>query len=239
MATFTVELYRVVEMRGTMGLDNYPIFDPAYRAGLNKKIYEHFIDREIGQENVPRWLHAMERKMNEIMPLYNQLYESQKLAIDPLNTISMETVANALGAQTSAGTSKSDSTDKRTSNNQSEASGAGQVIQSEFAQTILRQDKDYATTGSESTNKSNNTAVGTDTGTGTVNDTTTGKVDTKDSTDSKIKGWQGSQAMLLAQFRATFLNIDMDIINDLEEMFMWVWTSGDSYAKRQNGLYFP
>lgn len=64
---------------------DFPIFDEAYRVGLEKKILKHFYTREIGFETVGLWKLKLETKMNEIMPYYNQLYESRLLQFDPLS----------------------------------------------------------------------------------------------------------------------------------------------------------
>lgn len=58
-------------------------FDPAYRAVLCKKILKHYYLREIGAETVGIWLLWMNTKLEEIMPYYNQLYNSALLQFDP------------------------------------------------------------------------------------------------------------------------------------------------------------
>ena len=63
---------------------DYPIFDNAYKQGLETKIIRHFYTREIGAETYGLWKLWLEAKMNEIMPLYNQFYESAELEFNPL-----------------------------------------------------------------------------------------------------------------------------------------------------------
>lgn len=58
-------------------------FDPAYKAVLCKKILKHYYLREIAAETVGIWLLWMNTKLEEIMPYYNQLYESALLEFDP------------------------------------------------------------------------------------------------------------------------------------------------------------
>lgn len=62
---------------------NYPLFDESYRNVLNKKIIDHFYFREIGYETYGLWHNRLRMKMNEIMPYYNKLYESELLLHDP------------------------------------------------------------------------------------------------------------------------------------------------------------
>lgn len=61
----------------------YPIFNEGYRNVLNKKILNHFYFREIGYETYGLWHNRLRVKMNEIMPYYNKLYESETLQHDP------------------------------------------------------------------------------------------------------------------------------------------------------------
>lgn len=54
----------------------FPIWDETYRATLCEKILKHYYMREICCETVGLWLFYINRKMNEIMPYYNQLYST-------------------------------------------------------------------------------------------------------------------------------------------------------------------
>lgn len=65
---------------------DYPIFDESYKGVLEKKILRHYYTREIGQETFGLFQLFLSDKMNEIMPFYNQLYESELLKhqIEPL-----------------------------------------------------------------------------------------------------------------------------------------------------------
>ena len=55
-----------------------------YRQVLNNKIINHFYLREIGAETPDRFNFYLGRKMQEIMPYYNQMYKSELLEFDPL-----------------------------------------------------------------------------------------------------------------------------------------------------------
>lgn len=61
--------------------------------------------------------------------------------------------------------------------------------------------------------------------TATKNNTTINN--TEDYLES-VKGKQGTQsyASMILEFRETFLNIDMMVINDLSDLFMNIWTGG-------------
>ena len=62
---------------------DYPIFDPAYKPILETKIIKHYYMREIGLETPALWKFYLDMKLNEIMPYYNQLYESELLKFNP------------------------------------------------------------------------------------------------------------------------------------------------------------
>ena len=74
----------VIEASRTKFFDfDYPIFDENYRSVLETKILKHFYTREIGAESVGLFKLYLDSKMNEIMPYYNKLYESELLKFDP------------------------------------------------------------------------------------------------------------------------------------------------------------
>ena len=64
---------------------DFPIFDEDYRSVLCKKIIKHYYTREIGFETIGLWKLKLNMMMNEIMPFYNKLYETELLKFNPLN----------------------------------------------------------------------------------------------------------------------------------------------------------
>ena len=85
---------------------SYPIFDEAYRPILETKIIEHYYTREICAETVGRWKLFLKAKMNEIMPYYNKLYESELLMTDinPLRDVDYTREGERLGNRQSTTT---------------------------------------------------------------------------------------------------------------------------------------
>lgn len=63
---------------------DYPIFNEGYRSVLETKILRHFYTREIAAESVGLWKMWLNTRMNEIMPYYNQRYESEFIRFNPL-----------------------------------------------------------------------------------------------------------------------------------------------------------
>jgi len=222
MATFTIELWQAIDItRDGIGLDTYPLFREDYRASLNTKIIEHFWNREIGMETIDMFRLAMRRKMNEIMPLYNQLYESQALVLDPFSTVNMKSVTVGESEQVSKAVAKVSGTS--TSDSTSESSG--RTVQQDFPQTALSGRKDYAAGAVDTSQRTGAKSEASEDSTNDTDATNAGK----DSGTSSTTGYQGSVSSLLMEFRATFMNIDLAIIEDLEELFLYVFDNGDQH----------
>lgn len=223
MSTFTMRLKDVIEVSpGGIGLDAYPIFDPAYRVPLNTKIIQHFWNQEIGVENDTVFKFNLARKMNEIMPYYNKMFFSERIQFDPLSTVNIDTVAKALTENNTVSDGISDSLGDNLA--------TAITVNSAFPQTALDENDtgNYADSSTESKSDAKST--------GKVTDKRTDTVNAEDNTTSNTKGYQGSAAALLQQYRATLLNIDMAIISDLQELFMAIWDTNDSYFENGYSL---
>lgn len=70
---------------------NYPIFDDNYKPVLETKILKHYYTREIGLETYGLWKLKLDTRLNEIMPYYNKLYESELIEFNPLYTHDIRT----------------------------------------------------------------------------------------------------------------------------------------------------
>lgn len=190
-----------------IGLDDYPIFDEAYRQTLNDKIIRHYWMREIGGETVALFRLFLRRAMHESMPYYNQMYESLAVAngIDPLIGKKLSTTEGASGKSTSNATMSST------------ASSDGSDIYSDTPQSALNliniKEGKYASTADFTTtataDSSNSDASGT-----YVNDL-----------NRLITGHEQPEAELLLLWRKTFVNIDLEIIESeaVRECFMGIW----------------
>lgn len=55
---------------------SFPIWDEAYRPILESKILTHYLYREIGFESMAMFIFMLNRKLNEIMPYYNEMYKT-------------------------------------------------------------------------------------------------------------------------------------------------------------------
>jgi hypothetical protein len=240
-AAFTMRLKDVIEMRGgTANIDpesgirklvpgpffdafsHFPIFDEEYRDTLVGKIVDHYYLDEIGVETVDMFCQNMRVRLNEIMPYYNDLYKTTRLEIDPFLTVKLATKSKS----ESKNLSESSAEAEGDTNSATEAVGKSRAVNSSTPQTQLTRNKDYATSGadSRSSNESSATANEHNTSSSSTEDTQTA------ANESETTGYQGVPAELITQFRQAILNIDMMVINALEDLFMLVYSSGNSFT---------
>lgn len=205
MSRYTIELVDLIEKGYDVGLSSYPIFDENYRPTLNQKITEHYAFREIGLETPALFSRFMSRKMNEIMKYYNKLYESELISIQALTRLDYSEDFDRVGNAASTSTA------------QATGNGSSRDVSSNTPQGLLSmpsiENEVYAT----------NAMIGK-----TVSDSTSSANNTTDSTDHYIKKIVGNNAgrtdaQMLKEFRETFLNIDSQIIEELEPLFMQIW----------------
>lgn len=215
MGTFTMVLKDVIDMTPEIGLGGYPLFDESYRPALNQKIIDHFWNREIGQETISLFTHQLRVRMNNIMPLYNQHYEASRIKFDPLKTIDMKNVGTSDSTATSAATSATDSTSEAKS----------RAVNSDHPQELLSDTGDYASSSGDT--------IGTSAATGSTDNTGTNTQQTN--SEGGVSGFQGNAAAVIFQLRATFVNVDMMVINELEDLFMGIWGNGDDFTTNRNG----
>lgn len=212
----------------------YPLFDSEYKPVLESKIIKHFYTREIGLETYGLWKLKLETKLQEIMPYYNKLYDSELLEFNPLYTkdYTRTTKASGVSSQNSASASVSSSTQNEThADKTNDARGKvstdlysdtpqGQLthVEDESYLTNARQIKDNDVGHAETAGNVNTS--------GNVTGNTIGNVtgNTLDDYIERVIGYDGvCPSDLLDKFRKTFLNIDMLIINELEELFLQLW----------------
>ena len=98
---------------------DFPIFDENYRTTLETKIIRHYYTREIGLETYGLWKLKLQTKLNEIMPYYNKLYESELYKYNPLYDVDMTTthVGRKTGENTNIDQRNSKRTNSGTSKN--------------------------------------------------------------------------------------------------------------------------
>lgn len=234
-------------------------FDEAYRSVLCQKILKHYYLREIGAETVGIWMLWMNTRLEEIMPYYNQLYESAKIEFDPMHDVDLTRkhernvdgtskedgtrTDNTTGKRTLTGNRDTDSTGSSTRNTTSGSDETKRDLYSDTPQGAITglENEKYLTnarkitnnvngTGNEETNTTENTGTNyseTEDTTGKVDGITsnTGSSSTTEDYLETITGKQGTESFssLLNKFRETFLNIDMQVIEEFSDLFFGLW----------------
>lgn len=186
---------------------DFPIFNENYREELEFKIIHHFYFREIGFETPGLFREYLNMKLNEIMPYYNQRYQSELLTYNPFDNINITTVGSTSGNNT-----QSTSTNGTGSVNGNDSSAYSDTPQNGLTDV---DNLNYLTNYTKNTNGSE-TATSSEGSTAAHNDGN--YEETKTGKDS-----QTSFMELLTQYRKTFLNIDMEVIHELDNLFMNVY----------------
>lgn len=266
---------------------DFPIFDEKYRNVLEKKILKHYYTREIGLETVGLWKLKLNTKLNEIMPYYNKLYNSELLEFNPFYNINRTTKSdrNFKGNENKSetlteniknkGTNDYTNTTNRTgtsvealgeknkqtyditdSGNNSKQSNSkdrysdtpqgsltniennayltnARIVDNQESGTDTNKKTGSTLDEKSGENTTNTTLVNTDTmkqamtnDTNKTNNTTDEKIiNNLDDYLENVSGKEGTETYseMLIKYRNTFLNIDMQVISDLEELFMQIW----------------
>lgn len=189
----------------------FPMFDEKYRKVLCKKILKHYYTREISEETVGLWKLRLNTRLNEIMPYYNQLYESALLEFNPLYDVEMVTTNKGTQTQKNEGNFKgvgsSSGVNTRREMYSDTPQGSLQNVESGEYLTNAKKTSDNT---SDTTNSESNT---------------TSNANTIEDYITSVKGKTAGQSYskLLKEFRSTFLNIDVEVINEISDLFFGLW----------------
>jgi hypothetical protein len=210
MAKYTTHVRSIVEAGVNIFDFDYPLFDPKYKGVLEQKIIDTYYFREIEGETVAQWKHRLKVKLNNILPYYNKLYETEGIVtienynINLDNTITKSTVVD----QTTTGKADSDNT--------TTASGNNKEIFSDTPQAKLS-GLDYATNLTEGETDTTANDKGTTTSEGTAKTI-------EEYTEHLLgNGSMRYNADILMEFRKSFLNIDNLIIDELRDLFVNIY----------------
>lgn len=227
-----MSLQEAIEIHGreNLGLDSYPVLGETYRIRLNDLIINEYMHRELGHETFSLWRFSMRRKMQQIMPVYNKLYATDTLIVDPLRTIDLRTLTTTDSEEMAS--SEQDVTAFGTGENTATSGSTSRNVGSDTPQVFLSDNGNYASSATDG--RADASATNTETSnSNNSTDTETNRTG-HDVMDSTTVGFQGSQADLLLAYRSTIINIDMMIVNELESLFMGIFNNGDPYFNRRN-----
>ena len=260
MSKYTTELRFICEteagLRESVGYDSvadviaaarpkifnftYPIFDENYRATLETKILKHYYTREIGLETYGLWKLKLDAKMNEIMPYYNKLYESELIEFNPLYDIDVNTeggrneTVNTTGSGNTSGTSTDGGSDTRTYNDKKNTwdlysdTPQGGIAGIQGAEddpalgtnAFLSNARHVFGDTAGSTDTTSYGKTNTNRGSSSTSGRSVGDVDYAE----HVYGYRGkSPSKSIEEFRKILLNIDMKVIKELEDLFFQLW----------------
>lgn len=194
---------------------DFPIYDENYRNVLCSKILRHYYTREIGAETYGLWKHWLCTRLNEIMPYYNQMYRSAMLEFNPFYDVELTTTHNRKnnGTSTTSGngtqTGSASGTDDSLNAYSDTPQGALDNVENlKYLTNARKVDSKSNSSFNSSTNTSDNTTANS----------------TEDYLQT-IKGKNGSASysQRLNEFRNTFINIDLMIIENLSDLFLNLW----------------
>ena len=207
MAKYTTTIKSLIDNKFDFGLQDYPIFDEDYRDHLNDMILKHYYMSEIGFETANLFKQYLNNKMNEIMPYYNTLYQLQKDLLSSGIDQNVNLTESYLHNVTTEGTSESNSNYTNENKNVSQNTPQGNLTKQNI------NNFNYADNINMGSNNSN------------INDNsnTTGK-----SVEDYIKTIQGNNGNkyayeVLIAIKNNLLSIDLEVINELEDLFMGIF----------------
>lgn len=221
----TITLDELLEVKGfDIGLQDYEIFDEAYREKLNNAIIEHYRFRNIGFVIPGMFKNRLNKRMDLIMrDKYNALYKAKMQEYNVFDNINLteeftHEVSNNM---------TNNSNSNITQNDVVAGESKEKAISTSYPQSKLVTNDfdspDYADTGTTDINKSNNTS----TSNNTSNSTATG---TNKTIEKYTRTNQGSSAGLsfsvaLQQYFNTMemARIDEMIIYELRDLFITIW----------------
>lgn len=201
---------------------------PFDKKAFEQKILDHYRFRQIGQETPGRFKHYFKTRIREIMPYYVQLYEFEAKWFnieDPLESY------NLLETFKQDTTGKGKVTGKADSHGTSDTSGGSEVTQnkenrfSDTPQGSIDNLDNYMTTASRDTIKDtgtqNSKVTSADHGTSEQASEDSGTV----SHTLTRRGNIGVQPLgtEVKNIRDAFINIDLMVINDLNDLFLQVY----------------
>ena len=232
---------------------HYPIFDENYRSVLEQKILRHYYLREICSETVGVWKLFLDAKMNEIMPYYNKLYESELFEFNPMFDVDLTITHNLTNDKVGSENNQDNMTgtvgdvalhtgtigdhgtfDHNTNDVHDEAfsdtpQGDSVGITSDshkYLTTFTRnQLVDKHNGYDDNTRTFNNQDSNTRTYNTISGETRQNLYNTTEHYLETIQGKRGgiTYAKMLSEYRDTLINIDMMIINDLRNLFFGLW----------------
>lgn len=181
----------------------FELWDESYKNVLCTKILKHYYTREICAETYGLWKLYLSRKIQEIMPYYNKMYESANFEFNPLFDVDYTREYDRTG------------TEDRDSNGNDSNNNTNWRLYQDTPQGGLKnvEDMRYLTDATKVSNNGSNTY------------SNKSDVDTTEKYIETIKGKTAnkSYAKMIMEYRKSLINIDIMVIDELQNLFMNIW----------------
>ena len=226
----TVELGKLIENGFELFNFDYPsYYKDAEKLAFEQKIIDHYYFRQIGQETPQRFRHYLKCKLREIMPYYIQRYESVALMAAGIKSGEINPLENY--SMVEEGTNSESANAKRTGSGTTSMTGSGEVTNTKDAtqkfsdtpQNNLSNLDNYLTNAT--VNDENEHSQSSETKNGTQSETNTEESTGNGSHTLTRRGNIGvtTYAQMLEGYRQSFINVDMEIIDELNCLFLGVY----------------
>ena len=212
MAKYTLELRQISDSKNLKVFDfDYDFYDPDLKQLFEKKFIENYYIDEIGFETVGRFKQRLKAKLNKIMPMYKQLYQTELACKDINFMLNKDLKETFIREVDNTNNMTGDSLSKVNGNDntgfkESNIGNGNATLSFDSLTSISQNDNNF-----NNTNSTNNNVVN------------TGKQ--KEETTLLSQGNIGitSSAELLEKWRATIINIDEMLIEECRDLFMLIY----------------
>lgn len=205
--SFTITLWTLLKNNYDLGLQDYPLYESTgnemlpniipTREELNKKIIDHYKYREIGFETPWRFVDELNIRMNEIMPYYNQLFQTLDIKYNMIHNV------DYTEDSTNKGKADGTSANMGTSKNARVDTPQSQIAVEDINNLTRATELGYGKSGNNSETHGTN----------------------EGEYHKHLYGNYGmtSSQTLIKQYRELAINIEMQIIGQLGDLFMGIY----------------
>lgn len=213
MGTFTLTLQEVIELADPA--EKYKVLGldtyPLFDSGYREALNEKIIAHYNEQEIGHETVSMFTYAMRRRMnEIMPLINQHYKASAIEIDPLQTVNIANVVDGTETSSTVSSSKAD-------------GRVVGSNTPQTRLAGNGDYATSAQDSASET--------TADGTANQTT--------ANNSTTSGYSGNPAELVYALRQSFVNVDMMVLNELQDLFMMVWDNGEEYTRSNGYDYYP
>lgn len=212
MAKYTIELRSIAESNNLKVFDfDYSFYDNDLKPVFEDKFIQHYYIDEIGFETIGRFKQRLRAKLNEIMPRYTQLYQTELASKDINFLLNKDLKETFIREVDNTNNMTGDSLNKVNGNDNTDykesSIGNGNATLSYNSLTSINQNNNNF----NNTNSSNSNVVN--------------KGNEREETTLLSQGNIGitSSAELLQKWRDVIINIDQMILKECRDLFMTIY----------------